>query len=68
LRITRWGHAIPVAQKGLLKAGVYDEMRKPFQDRVYFVEQDNWPLPSFETALDEAFIWTDVIKSKLASK
>ncbi len=47
LRITRWGHAIPVAQKGLIKSGVYDEIRKPFQDRVYFVEQDNWPLPSF---------------------
>jgi protoporphyrinogen oxidase len=55
IRIARWGHPLPVAAKGLISSGVVDQLRKPFKDRVFFVEQDNWALPAFETSVCEAF-------------
>ena len=65
LRIARWGHPLPVAAKGLISNGVVDQLRKPFKDRVFFVEQDNWALPAFETSVGEAFTWRDRIEKAL---
>ena len=65
LRITRWGHPLPSADAGLIANGVIDAIRKPFQERVFFVEQDNWMLPAFETAATEALIWAPVIDKYL---
>jgi protoporphyrinogen oxidase len=61
LRIARWGHPLPVASVGLIAEGIPEILRKPFKDRVYFVEQDNWALPAFETACSEALYWTKII-------
>lgn len=58
LRLTRWGHPLPVFQVGNLRKGYVDVLRKPFKERVFFVEQDNWTLPSFESAFAEAQAWT----------
>ncbi len=65
IRITRWGHPIPIAQTGLLRSGVIEKIRKPFKNRVFFVEQDNWALPAFETAVLEAFKWTAELRKVL---
>lgn len=54
IRVTRWGHALPLAAKGLIADGVTDTVRAPFRDRVFFVEQDNWALPALETCIAEA--------------
>lgn len=54
LRIARWGHPLPLHEKGTLSQAKYEWLRKPFQNRVFFVEQDNWMLPSFETCFAEA--------------
>jgi len=65
LRITRWGHPLPVAQVGFLSENQPQALRKPFRSRVFFVEQDNWALPAFETAVTEAYLTAPKIKKKL---
>lgn len=65
VRVTRWGHPLPSADAGLISGGVIDEIRKPFRDRVFFVEQDNWMLPAFETAAMEALTWAPKIDTFL---
>lgn len=58
VRLTRWGHAMPVAAPRLLTDGHAQRVREPTADgRVFFINQDNWGLPAVETALLEAFEW-----------
>jgi phytoene dehydrogenase-like protein len=54
LRLTRWGHPLPVAEAGLIAGRTVDALRAPLAGRVFFVNQDNWALPAFETAITEA--------------
>jgi len=54
IRISRFGHALPLAAPGLLVDDVGPKVRAPFKDRVFFVEQDNWALPAVETCFLEA--------------
>jgi phytoene dehydrogenase-like protein len=65
IRIARWGHPMPVSKPGLISEGVVDVLQAPFRDRVFFIEQDNWALPSFETCSAEAQYWTEKIKAFL---
>lgn len=58
IRITRWGHPIPYSVPGLFTDQVFDQISKPFRDRVFFVEQDNWAAPAIETCALEALKWT----------
>lgn len=54
VRLARWGHAMPLARPGLIAAGVPGELLRPFQERVYFVNQDDWALPAIENSLLDA--------------
>jgi protoporphyrinogen oxidase len=54
LRIARWGHPLPVAEKGLLTRGVLERARADHGRRVFFIEQDNWAQPAIETSASEA--------------
>jgi len=54
VRMTRWGHAFPIASPGLIADGILERARRPIQDRIYFINQDNWALPAVETCLLEA--------------
>lgn len=54
IRMARWGHAMPIPRPGLIADGVTELMRRPIADRIYFVNQDNWMLPAFETCILEA--------------
>ncbi|MGZ3773697.1 MAG: FAD-dependent oxidoreductase [Pseudobdellovibrionaceae bacterium] len=65
IRLSRWGHPMPVPLKGLIADGTLDEIRRPFADRVFFIEQDNWLLPCIETAAQEALFWTPQIQKLL---
>ena len=65
LRIARWGHPLPVAATGMIANGTTASLRKPFRGKVFFVEQDNWVLPAFETALTEALLWAPEVKKVL---
>jgi len=63
LRLTRWGHPLPLAKQGLLLDGTLDHVSRPINDKIFFVEQDNWALPAFETAATEALYWSSIISS-----
>jgi protoporphyrinogen oxidase len=62
VRLTRWGHPLPVASRGFVADGYAERVQAPFRDRVFFVEQDNWALPGIETAVYEAAYWTPKVK------
>jgi hypothetical protein len=65
LRVSRWGHPLPLAAKGLIADGVPEKLTKPLKDRVFFVHQDNWALPAFETSLTEALNWSPKVEGVL---
>ncbi len=54
VRLTRWGHAMPIARTRFLADGVPAMLRQPWRGSVYFCNQDNWALPAFETCWLEA--------------
>lgn len=54
VRLTRWGHALPLARVGLLEDGVPQKASESLQGVVHFANQDNWANPCFETAHQSA--------------
>jgi hypothetical protein len=62
VRVARWGHPMPVATPGLIASGEMEKIRRPFGDRVFFVEQDNWMLPAIETCAEEALHWAPFVR------
>lgn len=54
IRMTRWGHALPVASTGALSSGLAETAARSLGDRVVFANQDNWLNPSFEAAFGAA--------------
>jgi len=53
IRLTRWGHAMPISVPGLISDGTLELASRPIEDRIFFVNQDNWALPAVEnTVLD----------------
>lgn len=65
MRITRWGHPLPMAQQGLFADGTLDRISAPFKERVFFVEQDNWMLPSFETGTTDAIFTAPKVRKAI---
>jgi glycine/D-amino acid oxidase-like deaminating enzyme len=65
VRMTRWGHAMPGARVGFLSDGTVPQLRRTFREKVYFVNQDNWALPAFETCLLEAHAFAPRIEASL---
>jgi hypothetical protein len=66
IRLARWGHALPVPKKGIFRSGVLEKIQKPFREHVFFVEQDNWALPAFETALSEVMFTKSKIQESIS--
>lgn len=62
LRLARWGHPVVLAQKGFLKERIPERVSAPFQERVFFAQQDNWCLPCFETAALEAIHYSTFVR------
>lgn len=65
VRMTRWGHAMPIAYPRFIADGHAEQARRPYADRVFFVNQDNWALPAFETCLLEAQTYSAQIDASL---
>jgi len=65
VRLTRWGHPLPVCAPRLIANGTIDLLRRPFEGLVYFVNQDNWALPAVENSLLDAKIFSDQIAREL---
>jgi hypothetical protein len=55
VRMSRWGHALPIARPGFIALGGADAVRRPIEDRIFFVNQDNWALPAVENSLLDAY-------------
>lgn len=54
LRMTRWGHSLPVANKDLIQSGYLERMSRPLGDKIFFANQDNWANPAFECSFAAA--------------
>ena len=50
VRMTRWGHALPLAQPGMMSNGFFPMINRPINNRIFFANQDNWCNPCFEAA------------------
>lgn len=57
VRMTRWGHAVPINRPGLMADGTIDALRRPLEGKIFFVNQDNWALPAVENCLLDAEIF-----------
>ncbi|MBY0415240.1 MAG: FAD-dependent oxidoreductase, partial [Bdellovibrionales bacterium] len=54
IRMTRWGHSIPVARKGLIQSGHLEKMNRSVGGKIFFANQDNWANPAFECSFAAA--------------
>lgn len=68
VRLVRWGHALPLARPGFLAEGLAELVRRPIDDTIFFVEQDNWALPAIETCLLEAEAFAPAIAHALRGR
>lgn len=62
MRMTRWGHSLPVASRGLIQSGYLDRMSRPFGGNIFFANQDNWANPAFECSFAAAKEATDSVR------
>lgn len=67
IRMSRWGHAMPIARPDAIADGLPELLRRPIADRIWFVNQDNWLLPAVETCLLEAIDVSAQIESRLSN-
>ncbi len=65
MRLTRWGHSLPLSQKGLLASGQATTASESILGRIHFANQDNWMNPCFETAQEVAEEKTSLILEKI---
>lgn len=65
VRLTRWGHAVPVSRPNLIADGVTERVRRPIDERLFFVHQDNWALPAVENCLLDAEIFAPQVAAGL---
>ena len=65
VRLTRWGHAMPIPRPGLIANGMVETAHRPIGNNVYFVNQDNWALPAVENSVLDAKAVTDTIRGML---
>lgn len=65
VRLTRWGHAMPVCAPRLIVDGVVEKLRRPLDGTIYFVQQDNWALPAVENSVLDARQYAEEIRAGL---
>ncbi len=54
IRLTRWGHPLPIAKRGLYSNQRLRTACSTIDKQIYFANQDNWSLPAFEVSVHEA--------------
>lgn len=50
IRLTRWGHSMPLSATGMLSSGLAETACRTIQNKIFFANQDNWVNPAFECA------------------
>lgn len=63
IRLTRWGHALPLSRSGLINEGSPQAASASIKNRIHFANQDNWMNPAFETAHQAALQAASLIRS-----
>ena len=54
IRLTRWGHAMPLAAPNFIADGHAEQFLAPYDGGIHFANQDNWALPAVENSLLDA--------------
>jgi hypothetical protein len=54
VRLTRWGHAMPLAVPQFIADGRAARVQRPLGGCIHFVNQDNWALPAVENSVLDA--------------
>lgn len=54
IRMSRWGHAVPLARRGFIADGHASTIESAYGNRLQFIGQDTWVNAAFETALATA--------------
>lgn len=62
IRMTRWGHSLPVASVGFIAKGYHQIVNRSIQDKIFFANQDNWSNPAFETSFSAVLSLKDQLK------
>jgi hypothetical protein len=62
VRITRWGHALPLAEVSALSNGKIDALSAPI-GRIFFANQDNYLNPAFESAFSAAEAAAEAVRN-----
>lgn len=65
LRLTRWGHALPLAAVGIHSDGTMEKINQPIQGRIFFANQDNYIDPCFESSVAAAQETADEVRQLL---
>ncbi|HVZ93609.1 MAG TPA: NAD(P)-binding protein [Phycisphaerales bacterium] len=65
VRMTRWGHAFPVAEWNRIADGTCEKIQRPIAGKVFFVSQDNWLLPAVDNTLLDCGIYVPQIEAGL---
>ena len=65
VRVTRWGHPLPLAERGLISDGIAARACAPVDGRIFFAQQDNWCSPAFEPAFASAREATTALRHTL---
>ena len=55
MRMSRYGHALPLAKAGVIAKGGPEFLSTPYKESVFFANQDNWASPCFEVCASTAF-------------
>lgn len=63
VRMTLWGHAVPVCRAGLASSKFLEQASKPFGN-IFFANQDNFVSPSYESAESAALEAAEQIISR----
>lgn len=56
IRLTRYGHALPVAMTKAISSGQLERAHRPINNRIFFANQDNWANPCVETSFYAASV------------
>lgn len=60
VRMTAWGHPMPIPVPNLIADGHAEALRRPLADRIYFANQDNWALPAVENSVLDAIYYAEM--------
>jgi hypothetical protein len=66
VRMSRWGHALPLAGKGMIGKGTFEKASRPF-GKIFFGQQDTWGSPCFESAVASARAASDLARKAVVS-